>query len=128
MFKRFVLFALIACLTLGLCACGEKEPAQTTGAPTESQENTDDGLVDYTVYVEDTEGNPIAGARVQLCKETCMPGVTNELGTAVFHTKVDTYKVSFMDGGIPEGYTADAGEFYFSEGSYELTIILKAAA
>lgn len=131
-FKRFVLFALIACLMLSLCACGgAAEPNTTTAAPTETVAATDeppidDGKVTYTVKVVDEGGNPIAGAMVQLCKETCLPGSTNAEGVAEFKVVEDEYKVSFMT--MPAGYEAEATEFYFEAGSYELTITLKVVA
>ena len=129
--KRFVLFALIASLTLSLCACGGKAEPQQTAAPTETVAATDeapidDGKVTYTVKVVDEGGNPIAGAMVQLCKETCLPGSTNAEGVAEFKVVEDEYKVSFMT--MPAGYEAEAEQFYFEAGSYELTITLKAVA
>ena len=130
--KRFVLFALIACLTLSLCACGGEAEPQQTAAPTETVAATDeapidDGKVTYTVKVVDEGGNPIAGAMVQLCKETCLPGVTGADGVAVFNVVEDSeYKVSFMS--QPAGYEGMEEAYYFEAGSYELTITLTAVA
>ncbi len=129
LFKRFVIVALLACLTLGLCACGETDtPENTTTAPVETTtapaETVADGKVTYTVKVVDEGGNPVVGAMVQLCKETCLPGATDAEGVAKFSVVEDDYKVSFMT--MPEGYEAEAQEFYFEAGSYELTITLKA--
>lgn len=138
-FKRIFAVLLVLCLALGLCACGgsgneETKPtsAETTGAAEETTGTTaatqaeEDGKVSYTVKVVDEDGNPISGAMVQLCKETCLPGATNAEGVAEFRTVEDEYKVSFMT--VPEGYAAEAEEFYFEDGSFELTITLKAAA
>ncbi|MBQ8358537.1 MAG: hypothetical protein IJX37_01295 [Oscillospiraceae bacterium] len=130
--KRFVIFALTLCLLFGLCACGDTvaDNKETTGETAESTqettEATDDGKVTYTVTVVDEGGNPVANAGVQLCKDTCLPGMTNADGVAEFNVLEDDYKVSFM--AMPEGYAADAEEFYFEDGSYELTITLKAVA
>ena len=130
--KHFVMLAMTACLLLGLCACGGTAANnETTAATTEAtQADTtapvDDGKVTYTVKVVDEGGNPVAGAGVQLCKETCLPGLTNAEGVAEFRVVEDTYKVSFMM--MPEGYEADDEEFYFDDGSFELTITLKAVA
>ena len=131
LFKRFVIFALIACLSLGLCACGGAgDTPETTGTPETTaavpETTVDDGKVTYTVRVVDADGNPIANAAVQICKETCLPGMTNDEGMAVFNVVEDDYKVSFMT--VPAGFEAEAEEFYFEAGSYELTITLKAAA
>lgn len=128
--KRFFAFALTLCLLLGLCACGETaaDPKESsTAATTEAAtQPVDDGKVTYEVKVVDEGGNPVAGAAVQLCKDSCLPGVTNAEGVAAFRTVEDTYKVSFMT--MPAGYEAAAEEFYFEDGSYELTITLKAVA
>ena len=127
--KRFLTFALVACLVFGLCACGEAasdpkgySPQETTEEPTQT---VSDGKVEYTVKVVDEAGNPVSGAAVQLCKDSCLPGMTNAEGVATFRVVEDDYKVSFMT--MPAGFEAEAEEFYF-EGSYELTITLKAVA
>lgn len=133
-FKRFLTVLLVLCLTLCLCACGNASgDAETTGATnatteatTEATEPADDGKVTYTVKVVDEGGNPVAAAMVQLCKETCLPGATNAEGVAEFRVVEDEYKVSFMS--MPAGYEAEAEEFYFEDGSFELTITLKAVA
>ena len=133
--KCFAILALVLCLALSLCACGNaagntettaETTADTTAATQEATETVDDGKVTYTVKVVDEGGNPVAGAMVQLCKETCLPGLTNAEGVAQFDVVEDEYKVSFMV--MPEGYQADAEAFYFDDGSYEMTITLKAAA
>lgn len=130
--KRFVAFALILCLALSLCACsdGAANGGETTGSTAASTQDTteqlDDGKVTYTVAVIDEDGNPVVGAAVQICKDSCLPGMTNEEGIAKFNVLEDDYKVSFM--AMPEGYEAEAEEFYFEDGAYELTIVLKAVA
>lgn len=129
--KRFLMIALILCLVLSLCACGgagenTETTANTTEATQATTEPVDDGKVTYTVKVVDDNGDPIANAMVQLCKEACLPGLTNAEGVAEFHVMEDDYKVSFVN--VPEGYEAEAEEFYFDAGSYEMTIALKAAA
>ena len=130
--KRFAIFALTLCLIFGLCACGDTAAGEkeTTGETAETTQETteaiDDGKVTYTVTVVDEGGNPVANAGVQLCKDTCLPGMTNENGVAQFNVVEDDYKVSFM--AMPAGYAADAEEFYFENGSFDLTITLKAVA
>ena len=128
--KRFLYLALIACLLLSLCACGqaaadpkESTPAVTTEGTTEP---VDDGKVTYTVKVVDEGGNPVANAAVQICKDSCLPGMTDAEGVATFRVAEDDYKVSFM--AMPAGFEAEAEEFYFEDGVYELTITLKAVA
>lgn len=123
---------LIFCMVLTLCACGNEPVSNDTnatteasGATTETTEKVDDGKVNYKVTVVDQDGNPVAGAMVQMCLETCFPGLTNENGVAEFSLVEADYKVSFVS--VPEGYTADAENYYF-EGATELTIVLNAAA
>lgn len=135
------LFALIlaTCMVLCLGACGGDSSTETTEATktttetpetTETTEETtapvDDGKVLYTVTVVDENGAPIAGAVVQMCMDTCIPGVTNESGVAEFSVEEADYKVSFLT--LPAGYTysGDAQEFHFEDGSTEITLTLKA--
>lgn len=126
--KRFLCFLLIACLLLSLCACGQAaaEPKDSTPAVTTegATESADDGKVTYTVKVVDEGGNPVANAAVQICKDSCLPGMTNAEGVATFRVAEDAYKVSFM--AMPAGFEAETEEFYFEDGAYELTITLKA--
>ena len=136
--KIMKILALIMalCLMLSLAACGGEnptEPSESTepSSPvTEPSESTepDDGKVTYTVKVVDEDGAPIAGVGVQLCLETCSAGFTGEDGVATFRREEADYKVSFMGDPPAAGYTysTEEQEFYFSAGSYEMTITLKA--
>lgn len=136
--KNIFAIVLVLGLMLSLCACGGDSESTTTAADTtvtnapETTEATtapvDDGKVTYTVTVVDENGNPIAGAMVQLCLETCMPAVTNENGVAEYRAEEADYKVSFLT--VPEGYelTTEEENFYFEDGSYEMTITLKNVA
>lgn len=144
--KSLLLCILALCLMIGLCACGSDTPADNTTATTTqaggnsttatttttTQATTTtttvaDGKVTYTVTVTDEGGNPISGAFVQLCLESCIPCMTNEQGIASYpNVAEENYKVSFIN--VPEGYSVDKNEFYFDEGSYEMTIVLKAVA
>lgn len=135
--KSLLAVVLMLTMALSLCACGGSEaPAETeapavteapvvTEAPeTEAPAEEEGG---YTVTVLDESGAPIAGAMVQLCKDACVPGVTDAEGVAKFNLPEDTYKVSFL--ALPAGFTYvdEAQEFYFEDGSMEMTITLKAA-
>lgn len=132
--KRLICMMLALVLAMGLVACGTaEEPAvQETEAvvaePTvaEETEAVDDGLTAYTIHVEDVDGNPIAGAMVQICKDACLPGMTDAEGNAVFNVAEDDYKVSFLM--LPAGYTytTEETEFYFEDGATEITLVLKA--
>lgn len=145
--KKLIALLLALTMIIGLVACGDpnvetpEEPDNTPVAP----EQNDDPVVDpepsedepvntnpvYIVKIVDEGGNPIAGVMVQICQgETCLPGpMTGEDGTVTFQVEEADYKVSFL-GGVPAGYdyTTEETEFYFEDGSYEVTIVLKAVA
>lgn len=134
-FKRLLAAAVALCLAVGLCACtggGETTTTQANTTQTSTaettQETTEAAPGGYRVTVVDEGGNPIAGAMVQLCLDTCYPAATDDSGVAKFAVEEADYKVSFL--ALPEGYTytSDVQEFYFAEGSSELTITLKAVA
>lgn len=136
--KNIAALLLVLCMALSLYACGGNN-AEATEAPTEAPateapteavpetEAADSGLTNYSVTVVDEEGNGIAGAMVQICLDTCFPGMTNESGVAEFNVQEADYKVSFL--AMPAGFTysTEEQEFYFEHGSTELTITLKAA-
>lgn len=145
MMKKLLVSMLAICTVVAFCACGGAEnnndaqntdtqvaDTQTVVADTQKEEvETEvvaDGKVNYKVTVVDEAGNPIVGALVQLCNESCFPSATGEDGVANFSLDEAKYKVSFLT--LPAGYTysGDAQEFYFEEGSVELTITLKPEA
>lgn len=138
--KRFWALLLALCMALSLCACGGEDDTPATTEVTETEAVTatvpetpeetepavDDGSVTYTVTVVDEDGNPIAGAMVQICMDTCYPGVTGADGSVQFSVAEADYKVSFLS--LPAGYTysTEEQEFYFENGSTEITLTLKA--
>ena len=143
--KKLLVSILAICTVAAFCACGgsdaNKDAQNTDTQVTDTQtvtvdtqkeevetEAVDTGKVNYSVTVVDEAGNPIAGALVQLCNESCFPSATGEDGVAHFSLEEAKYKVSFLT--LPAGYTysGDAQEFYFDEGSVELTITLKSEA
>lgn len=131
--KRMICLMMALLLMLGLCACGSEEApeasetqAVTEPAPVvEETEAVDDGKVTYTIHVEDESGNPLSGVMVQICKDACLPGMTDAEGNAVFTVAEDDYKASFLS--LPAGYTytTEETEFYF-DGATEITLTLKA--
>lgn len=142
--KRILAFVLALMLVLGLCACGAapvEQPEETTNAAEQTEAATEAQTEEateelnanpvYTVKIVDEAGNPVAGAMIQICQgETCMPGpLSGSDGTVTFQVEEADYKVSFL-GGVPAGYeySTEETEFYFEDGSYEVTIVLKAVA
>ena len=130
--KRMICLMMALLLMLGLCACGSEEAPATEPAdavvetPVVTTAATEDGKVTYYVTVTDEAGAPLSGVMVQICKDACLPGMTDASGTATFNVLEDDYKVSFLS--LPAGYTytTEETEFYFEEGSFEMTLTLKA--
>lgn len=140
---RILAIALILCLGLVMFGCTQS-PAEnggdgstptttpteaSTGAtqPTTETGNSPDGMVTYTVHVVDESGNSVTGGMIQFCLDSCMPAMLDAQGNATMKLAPANYKVSFTM--MPTGYAlaGEAAEFYFDEGSYEMTIVLKAA-
>ena len=117
-------FAMLFCL----CACGGDSNGPTGNEPIDNQNNNtqtsskEDATPKFEVTVIDGDGNPVKGVMVQLCKDTCVPAMTDENGVAIFSEEItDGYKLSVMS--CPEGYeyTGDA-EIYLEDGDTEFTI------
>lgn len=131
--KLLLTAALLVCMVFGLCACGsdpvgteDTTPGLTTTAPVvTTTAPADDGKVTYTVKVVDESGKGVAGVMVQLCLEACVPTLTDASGVATWSMEEADYKAQLTT--TPAGYAADTAEYYFEDGSYELTITLKAA-
>lgn len=123
--KKIPLLLLAICVMLALCAC--RSGTGGNGETLTDLLGTTQGVqVTYVVKVMDESGNPIPNVMVQLCKDSCFPAVTNADGVAQFSVAKDAYKASVT--AMPEGYQADAREFYFEDGATELTITLRPAA
>ena len=103
----------------------EKEiPSETEASnDTEETESTvpENTKVIYKVTVVDDEGNPLAGAFVQLCVgDLCkLPSPTDEEGVATFEFDEAEYTVKVT----LSGYTGEAS-YSFPEESSELTVTL----
>lgn len=141
--KRIILMLLALCLCLSFVACNE-EPAETTEggnnnteAPAVSDEPTAEGTEDateapvasgYKVTVTDKDGNPIAGVEIQMCdsKGCRMPTPTGADGSVSFDYDESDFHVLLPT--AVAGYVTDpAEEYYFENGSKEMTIVLEKA-
>lgn len=92
----------------------------------EESENKEEAI--FTVKVVDADGAVVPGVVVQVCKDTCVPGTTDETGVATFKLEItEGYKLSVLT--LPEGYeyTGEA-EIALTAGitEYELKIQKKA--
>ena len=150
--KRIValLMALCLCTSLALCAVScdketnsDETTASTTEAPTTeetteaptTEETTEEVTTEaeekgYKVRVVDTDGNPVVGAYVMVCKgDTCsMPVATDADGYAKFPTVTDEGRQAKI-GYELDGYVIDTTTYYdFEEGSFEMTITVEKAA
>lgn len=136
--RRILAVALLLCVALGMCACEQSDPTDTGSTPasgssgpassgtTTVPSSTSDGKVDYTVLVVDPDGNPVEGARVQVCYgEKCYtPVKTDANGVATFRLEpLDGYKTKLTK--AIEGYV-HADYIYFESGATSITIQLVA--
>ena len=133
--KRLFALILSVCLVLCLCACGSAEQNPTTKA-TEPTANATEPTTEatepttavaepsYVVTVVDQNNEPVVGAWVQLCLESCVPAMTDENGVANFFLEEADYKVGFTV--TPAGYEFIDGvdAWYFAEGENTITITL----
>ena len=82
----------------------------------------------YTIRVVDQNGNPVAGAMVQMCEseDKCLtPITTNANGEAVYTEPEREYKAAIAS--LPEGYeNTTTGYTYFED--YVVTIVVNKTA
>lgn len=131
MVKKLSVFCLVLCLTLCLAACvaggGEDTDGGSTTTTASTTTTTASNLSTYTVTVKTENGEPVVGVMVQICKELCVPTVTDANGVATWQTVEDTYKVSFLPNQTTlEGYAVEEN-YYFDGDAKEMVITLKAA-
>lgn len=126
------ILALVMILAMVFCmaACTTGEPEGTTEAApstnattkpttneTEPSSEPDDGKKTYTITVKDSQGNPQVGLIVQICLDTCTPGVTDANGVATFNMQ----EASGYAAGVTEDY--DNTKTYFEDGKFDVTIV-----
>ncbi len=135
-FKRILalVMALVAVMALAACAPAEENkttdstqtsaPAEsTTPDVTEPEDTEPEEKVTFRIQVLDLEGNPVVGAGVQLCLETCTIHDTNEEGWAEFDNKVeDGYKANIAY--LADGTEVNGEPVYFESGATEMTLTL----
>ena len=131
---KLLALILAFCMVLCLCACGADKNGPTGNTPIDNPTQTDtetsskeETTPKFEVTVTDADGNAVKGVMVQLCKDTCIPAMTDENGVATFNAEItDEHKLSVMS--CPEGYeyTGEA-EIYLEDGdtSYTLEITKK---
>ncbi len=125
--KVLAIFAVI-CLVFCFAACTdnggnnptEPETSVETTAATQAESEA------FKVNVVDAEGNGVKGVMVQICKDVCIPSMTDENGVATFNIEItDEHKLSVLS--CPEGYAYNGeAEVYLEEGETEYTVELDA--
>ena len=141
-FKLILLCLLALCTVFAMCACGETADtssaggaesstavsAESSAAVSEAESETsseDEQSSVFAVAVVDGDGNPVSGVMVQICKDTCLPAMTDANGIATFALEItDGYKLSVMS--CPDGYTyTGEAEIYLESGATEYTLTLQ---
>lgn len=129
--KKLLAFVLALAMVFSLCACGADKNGPTKNEPIQNQTQNDASAdssskeqttPEFKVTVTDAEGNTIKGVMVQICKDACVPAMTDDNGIATFKVEItDGYKLSVMS--CPEGYEyTGESEIYLEDGSTEYTL------
>ena len=80
--------------------------------------------LDYSVQVQDPDGNPVPGVTVLISSaSSSVYGTTDNSGTYTVNQAEGTYTVELYEG-IPEQYASPAESFTFPEGASNLTVKL----
>ena len=137
--KKIIAALLLISALICLCACGEGSDtsvaesnadvsasvsSSASTAESEAESKNDIALATFKVKLVDADGNAVSGVMVQLCKDTCMPAMSDSEGVATFNAEiVDGYKLSVLS--CPAGYTYEGeSEIYLDAGISEYTITL----
>ena len=129
--KKFLcVAAAVLCATVCLTACGDNEQPQTDPTTTvaTTTATTQPQAATFEVKAVDQNGAPVAGVMIQICKDICIPKLTDANGVAVFELEVtDEHKLSVLS--CPAGYTyTGEAEVYMESGSTEYTVELQGEA
>ena len=136
--KKLLALLAMLCMVLSLCACGGDSDVQDNeddvnvenvqndnDTDEDADTDADETTATFKVTVVDQNGNPVQGAIVQLCKDTCVPMSTDTDGIATFSTEiVEGHKLSIMS--CPEGYTFVQEDIYLDAGITEYTLTVEA--
>ena len=135
--KKLLCLILAACFMLCFAACtsGDVENNEDETTPknevveTEEVKDTEEPApASFKVTVTDETGAAVAGVVLQVCKDTCVPCVTDAEGVASFNVEVTSeHKLSVLT--LPEGYeyTGEA-EIYLEDGITEFSVVINKVA
>lgn len=133
--KTISVLLLVLCMTVCLCACGDNTEPQndaTTTTTTEAAVTTTTtqapAAATFEVTVVDQNGAPVQGVMMQVCKDICVPKVTDANGVAAFELEItDGYKLSVLS--CPTGYTyTGEAEIALESGSTSYTVEVQSEA
>lgn len=138
MMKKLFALLLVLCMVFSLCACGGNSDTKEDTQKDNIENNQDDNDADveddseaqntpaFKVTVVDEGGNPVQGVMVQVCKDICLPAITNAEGVATISLEIeDGHKLQVSS--CPEGYVYEGeADIYLEAGQTEATITLKA--
>ncbi|MBE6763414.1 MAG: hypothetical protein E7553_03535 [Ruminococcaceae bacterium] len=129
--KCLCVMITVLCLAVCLCACSETEqpkndPVTTTTVATTT--TTQPQAATFEVKVVDQNGAPVQGVMIQICKDICVPKMSDGNGIALFDLEIeDGHKLSVLS--CPAGYTyTGEAEVYLESGSTSYTVELQGEA
>lgn len=130
LFKNLLCIMLIACFAFSFAACTSDDATSDENADesapvveTEEVKDTEEPeAAAFKVTVTDDNGAPVEGVVLQVCKDTCVPSVTDAEGVASFNVEVTSeHKLSVLT--LPEGYEYNGeAEIYLEDGMTEFTV------
>lgn len=96
------------------------------------EQTVDDGKLQYTVYVKDENGNPVAGVKIQVCVgDSClsvrdyMSDENGRFTRRVTNKNGETVKIMVNEASEEYDYDPTVYVASFEDGSYELELTLK---
>ncbi len=126
--KKIIAIFAVVCLIFCFAACDDNGTTVDTEPDTTAETTvaTEAESAAFEVKVVDAEGNGVKGVMVQICKDVCIPAVTDDNGVATFSIEVtDEHKLSVLS--CPEGYVYNGeAEVYLEDGETEYTVELDA--
>ena len=144
--KKLLVLLLALAMVFTLCACGGDSDSKKTDDKKTEETKSDksdktDGTkatettkvtepakkekVTSTVKVVDENNQPVAGAKLNLVLIESYVGTTDPNGVVTYTAIEDDYIIQVAE--MPNGYKADRMNYYFEEGSREMTIQVKSA-
>ncbi len=135
--KKLYALLLALCMVFCLFACGGNDKKDDEQNDNKVNVEANDDKTDnkeeekeqpsFKVKIVDQNGDPVQGVMIQVCKEFCLPAISNDEGIATISIEIeDGHKLQFSS--APEGYTYEGeADIYLEAGQTEYTMELKKA-